>query len=117
MITKGSMRFTDQAGEKIVFEANSDLYKQYCHIAQEIWDSVTRTWRMIPDKYPTHLNNASNDYLVYLDGQIVAWWNEADSLRGWVDVWAVTQMPYQAEVFKHRLFGRVKFEARVFSEV
>lgn len=110
MITKGSMRFIDPlTNEHIVFEVNSELYKSYCHIAQEIWEPTTRTWRKIPDRYPTHLNETV-DYNVYLDGQIVPWWSQADSLRGYVDVIVGTDL-------KHRLFGLVKFEARVLHEV
>lgn len=108
-IVRGSMRFTDHNNEKLIFEPDSEMYKSYCHVAQEIWDHHLHIWKKIPDRYPTRINSG-DDYNVYLNGQIVPWWSAADSLRGFVDVIVGSNI-------KHRLFGEIKFEARVFNEM
>lgn len=121
MIEPGSIRLTvASTGLQYVFAPNENGYRLYIDVAQERFDKVTRQWIKIPAHYPKHIVDG-DDYRVYLDGQIVPWWNQADSERGFVDVWASVRaegwMAHPMDKVQHRLFGVVTFEPKVLSEI
>lgn len=60
------------------------------------------------DRFPFRNSEVSpNGWGVMLDGEPIAKWETADSVRGYVDLWArhaITQI-----VYRHRMFGIVEF--------